>query len=401
MADFNLSTSIKDGKLYFTLSGRIASQNVTDLGNLLTSERKEHPNGSVVFDCEELIYISSAGLRVLLSFNKKEKEAIKIINVSPEAYEIFDITGFTEIFEVSKKLRDVTNEKNIRKMGDSGGISVYYIGDDILMKVYPKDTSLDVIERERQIAQVALLLEIPTLIAYDIVTFNGHYGMLYELAKANSVYSVLENSPWKLSQYAVAMGKLLKQIHEADPMLDIIPRLSDDLRALAHDMKTWLNASEIETLVKIIDSIPEKGTLVYNNFNARNVFVQQNGELILINMMGINFGNPIYDLGRIYMMHKNKSDEIIKRMTGFEAFQSKKFWEAMMIGYFNTNNFADINKHEKKFEAAALLCSALYPAFYKKSNGVDLDKSDIEFFVNQARRNLFPNEKEIINAIGI
>ena len=391
MADFNLGSELKGGKLYLTLSGRVASQNVSDLENRLTSARIQNPKGSVIFDCQDLEYISSAGLRVLLSFHKKETVPIKIINVSPEAYEIFDITGFTEIFEVTKKFRDVSNEKNIRKIGYSGDVTVYYIGDDILMKVYPEDTKLEEIENERKIAQVAMLLEIPALIAYDIVTFNGHYGMLYELPRANTVFSILENSQWKLEQYASSMGKLLKQIHSADPGLDIIPSASNIYRSFAAEMIEWLHASEVEKLIEIINVIPETDTLLYNNFNARNVFVQNNGELILINMMNLQQGNPIFDLGTAYMIHRNRDEQIIKRTTGFSAIQAKKFWEAMMKSYFDTNDLNEISKYEKKFEAAASLISALYPAFYKKSNGVEMTIEDIEFFVSQARRDVFPS----------
>ena len=394
MADFNLSSELKGGKLYLTLSGRVASQNVADLENRLTNIRLQNPKGSVIFDCKDLVYISSAGLRVLLSFHKKESVPIKIINVSPEAYEIFDITGFTEIFEVTKKLRDVSNE-NVKKMGYSGNITVYYIGDDILMKVYPEDTKLEEIENERKIAQVAMLLEIPTLIAYDIVTFNGHYGMLYELPKANTVFSAIENSPLNLERCASSMGKLLKQIHSAEIQLDIIPNAYNIYKNFASEMIQWLHAPEVEKLVEIINAIPKTDTLLYNNFNARNVFVRSNGELILINMINLQQGNPIYDLGTAYMIHKNKSAQIVKRMSGFEALQAKKFWELMMMGYFDTNNFANVSRYEAKFEAAASVVSALYPAFYKKVNGVDMSIDDIEFFVSQARRDIFPSVDRI------
>ena len=399
MADFNLTASMRDGKLYISLSGRVASQNVAELETRLTAERKNHPNGSVVFDCEGLVYISSAGLRVLLTFNKKENAPIKIINVSPEAYEIFDITGFTEIFEVSKKLRDISNAA-VRKMGTAGSITVYYIGDDTLLKVYPYGTKLETIEHERQFAQVAMLLEIPTLIAYDIVTFNGHYGMLYELAKANTVFSVLENEPVKLNFYATEMGKLLRQIHKADPQLDIIPKARENYIALADEMGNWLHPQEVKILKDIICSIPDTDNLLYNNFSARNVFVQQNGELILINMLGITSGNPIYDLGKIYMFYRNNDAEMTKRLTGFESFQAQKLWLAMMLGYFNTTNLAVVNQLEEKFEAAASLISAVYPASYRKTNGVDLSIDDIEFFVSRARRDVFPSTYRIQNVLS-
>ena len=55
---------------------------------------------ALTLDAEELTYISSAGLRVLLKAKKTLGEDIVIINVNPEVFEILDMTGFTQIFTV-------------------------------------------------------------------------------------------------------------------------------------------------------------------------------------------------------------------------------------------------------------------------------------------------------------
>ena len=53
----------------------------------------------LVFDLAQVDYISSAGLRVLLSSQKKMTgKSMKIINAKPAVKEVFDITGFSDIF---------------------------------------------------------------------------------------------------------------------------------------------------------------------------------------------------------------------------------------------------------------------------------------------------------------
>ncbi len=54
---------------------------------------------SLVFDFEKLAYISSAGLRILLSAQKvMNKQGTMVIkNAGPEIREIFDVTGFSDI----------------------------------------------------------------------------------------------------------------------------------------------------------------------------------------------------------------------------------------------------------------------------------------------------------------
>ena len=53
----------------------------------------------LVFDLAQVDYISSAGLRVLLSAQKKMAgKLMKIANSKPAVKEVFDITGFSDIF---------------------------------------------------------------------------------------------------------------------------------------------------------------------------------------------------------------------------------------------------------------------------------------------------------------
>ena len=61
-------------------------------------------NGTLVIDFGGLKYISSAGLRVILSCQKqltKTGGKLKIINVLPAILEIFEITGFTGVVDIS------------------------------------------------------------------------------------------------------------------------------------------------------------------------------------------------------------------------------------------------------------------------------------------------------------
>ena len=56
----------------------------------------------LVFDFEKLSYISSAGLRILLSTQKVMSKAggMKIVRVNDVVSEIFEVTGFSEILTV-------------------------------------------------------------------------------------------------------------------------------------------------------------------------------------------------------------------------------------------------------------------------------------------------------------
>ena len=57
---------------------------------------------SLTFDMSKLEYISSAGLRVLLSAQKtmNKQGNMVVTNVSEEIQEIFDVTGFSDILTI-------------------------------------------------------------------------------------------------------------------------------------------------------------------------------------------------------------------------------------------------------------------------------------------------------------
>ena len=96
-----VSGKTAEGKLFITLEGRVDSTNAAETEEALNALREEAPGTPVVLDCRELQYISSAGLRMILRLRKADPEA-SIVNVVPEVYEIFDMTGFTDMMPVSK-----------------------------------------------------------------------------------------------------------------------------------------------------------------------------------------------------------------------------------------------------------------------------------------------------------
>ena len=56
---------------------------------------------SLVLDMEKLDYISSAGLRVILKTHKAlSKAGLKLINVSDNVKEVFEITGFSDFLTI-------------------------------------------------------------------------------------------------------------------------------------------------------------------------------------------------------------------------------------------------------------------------------------------------------------
>ena len=91
--------SIKNGgTLTVGIEGRIDTLTAPELENFL----QENMDGidALIIDCEKLAYVSSAGLRVFLSVNKKMKSSMKLINACELVMEVFEMTGFIDILTI-------------------------------------------------------------------------------------------------------------------------------------------------------------------------------------------------------------------------------------------------------------------------------------------------------------
>ncbi|MGX8679878.1 MAG: STAS domain-containing protein [bacterium] len=88
--------------LDITLKGRLDTVTSPQLEEELTDLIPQYNN--VNFDFKDLDYISSAGLRVLISTHKKIRARGKLVvkNVSSIVYEIFEVTGLTEVIDVKQ-----------------------------------------------------------------------------------------------------------------------------------------------------------------------------------------------------------------------------------------------------------------------------------------------------------
>ena len=94
-------TKTKDAtKLTVKIEGRLDTTTVP----LLEAEMKDALEGitDLVLDFSNLDYISSAGLRILLTLHKQmvKKGSMKVTNVNEIVSEVFEVTGFCDILNV-------------------------------------------------------------------------------------------------------------------------------------------------------------------------------------------------------------------------------------------------------------------------------------------------------------
>lgn len=96
----NILKEQNGSRLTIRLEGRLDTTTAPQLEQVLSESLPGITE--LVFDLEKLVYISSAGLRILLVARKtmsKQGEMI-VRNVTNDVMEIFDITGFSDILTI-------------------------------------------------------------------------------------------------------------------------------------------------------------------------------------------------------------------------------------------------------------------------------------------------------------
>ena len=91
-----------DNGVLVAMNGRIDSTNYTEFESAIEPlSGVQYP--AIYLDCSNLSYISSSGLRIFLTLQKRVMATggeLKIFSLQPPIKEIFDIAGFSSIFSI-------------------------------------------------------------------------------------------------------------------------------------------------------------------------------------------------------------------------------------------------------------------------------------------------------------
>ena len=186
--------------LYVAIAGRIDATNASEAEEKAFAIINDNKDKHIVLDADKLEYISSAGLRVILKIRKEEPK-LAIINVAADVYDIFDMTGFTDMVTVEKAYQRMSVE-GCEFIAKGANGAVYRYDDETIVKTYFAKDALPEIKQERENARRAFVLGINTAIPYGIVRVGDGYGTVTELLNATSVTKLIRNNPDDLTQAA-------------------------------------------------------------------------------------------------------------------------------------------------------------------------------------------------------
>ena len=391
----NYSYKLENDALLVSLEGRFDTDASLKFDTEFTEICKENPHASLVLDASELEYIASSGLRSVLKMAKTEKK-FRLENVSPDVYNVFEVTGFSKIINITKALRKINLEK-CEKIGAGGNGAVYRISEDEIVKVNFNPDTYEDLDKELAKAKEAFFLGIPTAISFDLVDCGeGRRGVVYEIIKSSTLGETIQKDPSRMEELTEKYIEQLNLLHSVHTDNPVFGSAKASYCKQVVDASKFLTEEEGELMKLILEALPEGDRLVHCDAHPKNIMIQ-NGEMLWIDMEGMSVGHPIYDLISIaVILNGMRTDEMSIGICGMDNATVKLFKDCFIRKYFKTDDPDMIQKLGGMLDALRLI-RAVFAIGFTSENTEKYRPAIIEM----ARQHFFPNIQKIAGGIKL
>ena len=333
------------GKATLTLVGRLDTAAAQALSAELEQRLSESGTiESLVVDADGLEYISSSGLRILLTLTKRYKD-FRITGAQPAVYDVLSMTGFTKIMNVERAMRRLSVD-GCEVIGIGGVGTVYRLDDDTIIKVFREGTTIEEVRGEITMAKEAFVMGMPTAISFDVVMVGSQYGLVYELLDAVTLSASIKREPEKIDAFARQYATLFRQLHQIEvPAGSSVPSAMEHERQQVMHIRRYFPQESIDLLLQILDAIPEEHRLLHLDLQTKNAMLQ-NSELMLIDMGEVGYGHPMLDLGHAYSAMVSLVGDY-EKIIGMPKALGVELWNRA-IGYYFEGLPAEVVEQRKR-----------------------------------------------------
>lgn len=325
---------LTDNLLTLFFEGELNSYNADvmekEIDEVLSSSKFQTLN----LDFAKLNYISSAGLRIILKIKQKHDDS-HVINANLDVYDVLQMTGFTNIMDVKKAMREMSVE-GAEIIGEGFFSTVYRIDKDTIIKVFNRTSDEKQIERELKLAKQAFVLGIPTAISFDIVKVKDKLGVRFEMLDCMSLKNAFIKYPEKYDELLNKYVDLLKKINTTECFDPSVPSIKKFFIEKVEVLKPLLDEAHYEKLLGLMKSVPERSTFVHGDCHFKNIMVQGE-DFLLIDMDTLSVGHPIFELANLrcpYVAFEEDAPGNCEQFFGMKAEYCVKLYDDIVRLYF-------------------------------------------------------------------
>ena len=190
---------------------------------------------------------------------------------------------------------------------------------------------------EMRLARKVYDLGIPTPEPGEyVVTEDGRYGIrFHRIAGKTSDSRACGDHPEKVQQYAEEFAELCRQLHSIGVDTTQFENDKDKYYRLLKE-NPFFTTEEKDKLGKFIADVPDRNTAIHGDLQFSNaIFVGD--ERYFIDLGDFCYGNPLFDLGMIYLCCILDGEDYLKEVCHMDKPTAVKFWEYFAPAYYGKN----------------------------------------------------------------
>ena len=224
---------------------------------------------------------------------------------------------------------------------------------DVLLKLYSTDLEkmgLDEYEKACKVYNLGLPCPEPGQV---VRTPDNRVGIQFKRIHGKLSYArALSIHPENMEQYAAEFAAICKKLHSTTPPPGLFPGIKDQCKQYILE-NPYLTDQERSGVIRFIDTLPDGNTALHGDLHIGNVIFDEEGRKYLIDLSEFSIGNPLFDLGIIYMQCCTIPDELEEELYHITKDVSTRFWSLFVKEYFGPD--ADIDEINRQLTPISLL----------------------------------------------
>ncbi|MCR4860110.1 MAG: TIGR02172 family protein [Bacteroidales bacterium] len=182
---------------------------------------------------------------------------------------------------------------------------------------------------------------IPTPEPGDFVTDGERFGIRFRrIYGKKSIARAVGEDPSRVEEYAGIFAQMCRQLHATHVDTGLFESVKDrNLRLL--EQNPFFRPEEKEKIAAFIRRAPESDTAIHGDLQYGNAIFVGN-ERYFIDLGDFCYGNPMFDLGMVYLCSCLSSEEFIREAFHMEKSTAIAFWNAFVPAYFGP----EVNREE-------------------------------------------------------
>lgn len=286
--------------------------------------------------------------------------------------------------------------KDYEEIGRGANGIIYSLNNSQIIKVYPENYDIKKIDEEFNKAKIIYDSGIKSPKPFEITKIDDKIGFIMEKVKGTVLTKQIASNPSKLDSYMKEMVESIKKIHSIDAKNFNIQSVKEKYRNALINCGEYYSKEELDSLLKLLTSIPESTNLLHGDLHTGNIMVNENDELVIIDFLELGYGHPIFDVmaqGAVMPVTAKNKKALAEGYHQVSIDLLDKIWNSYISHYYNVDysdkEFEEINKD-------VILYSRIRNAI-TKTIAENIPEEYLELCASETKKHLIPETDRLVH----